>query len=1784
MKTFDRLRSTLLRFKEIAFLLILLPGLCQAQVTVTRSSFAARGSMVMGPALPESTQVLIPSTAMLLADAGESSSYEYLEVPIVSSSSAPDNDSDGVDAPADCDDNDPAVYPGAAELCDGKDNNCDGQVDEGCVSPQLWGTALQGGPGGGGTLFTINPNGGPLQVQHVYKLDVQNPASGKLLELQDGSFVGMGSRGGASLSGGIFRIFSDGHEDVIFNFNGPNGKTPNGSLIKGADGFLYGMTSAGGVSNQGTIFKVDVDGSGHTILFNFNSSSGMNPSGDLIQVPNGKLFGMTYAAGPVGYGTVFGINQDGSGFEIIHNFEYTDGGSPLGSLTLGPDSVLYGLSSAGGLNGGGALFRLNQDGSGFSVLHNFADSDNPRGTLLLGRDGRLYGTTTFGGSAGLGTVFSIGADGSGYTLLLEIDDFKPYPTGTLVQDENGILYGTTIGLGSGLGSVFKLDPNDSSASEIVNFNDTNGLSPTALVIGSDRAIYGMTNRGGATGRGTIYKVNTDGSAFTLLSTFNFANENAPVGSLIQGIDSKLYGVTRLGGSGGYGTVFSTNWDGSAYETLVNFDDGNGGYPMGALLQGLDGKLYGTTRQGGSHGHGTIFTLSADGTGFTTLHNFDSLGGRTPYGNLIQGSDGKLYGTTLEGGASDMGTLFRVNIDGNNFDVLFDFETTVGSYPYGALLQDSDGQLYGTTAEGGAADQGVVFAINPDGTGYRLLVTFDGTNGSSPKGSLVKGNGGVLVGTAIGGGSSGDGILFKVSTDGSAFTALYEFNWSSGSGPTATPLIYDNFVFAHTGKGGANGLGVVFKYDLITSAFTKLADLSEATGKSPQGSLLLVTPVNIGAPTVPASNILFSNVFSTQLQTSLTAGDGMKRLVVLHAGDPVDFVPQDDVVYTAGQTIGTNRIVMNDSATSVAVTGLQPGTTYHFTAYEYNESGTYTRYITTGAPVASQVTLPLPDIYVTTPANGAVDRPITLNVTARALTGATTYTIELNDEAGFTGNAIIRSGARTQNFTGLAYAKTYYTRAKTDLSPDYGQVTTFQTLVPNTYVTSPPANATNRNTTLNVTASALTGATLYTIELNEAADFSGLGIVQTGSRTLSFTGLKNDQQYYTRVKTDAYPEYGTSTTFHTAIRNVYVTTPANNAVNQNVSTAVTARLLTGATDYTIELNEQSDFSGTGFVQTGGRTQNFTDLDFGTKYYARVKTDLSPVYGQVTSFTTATADYFAYVTSPASGAVNVNTSLNITSNTVPRAVVYTIQLSEDAGFSTIDFEVTTVGRTLAFSGLKYSTTYFSRVKTDLSAEFGQVRQFTTRTAESIAYVTSPADGATNVNNTSLNITANTVAGATSYTIQLSEFDDFSSVAYEVTGPTRTLAFSGLAYNKTYYNRVMTNAPGTMGYGAIRSFATRTAESLAYVTSPGDGATAVNVNSTLNVRSNTVPGATTYTIELNTDPDFLGAPIVQSSSSNTVVFSGLAYNTLYYNRVQTDLSPVWGATRSFTTGNPSLNSYITSPTNVATNVKWVVNVTANNIPGAVTYTIEANTQDDFLGTSIVRIGTRTQSFTLEQDQTYHVRVMTNLYAEWGPTRSFTTGNALSLTYVTSPVDGGSGVPTSVNVVANWLPGATSYTIELNTAPDFSDVPLVQTKSTRTIAFSGLAEGTTYYSRVKTSLNPGQWGTVVRSFTTEDPAGRVRPDWMGEDPGEEEVSVQAFEVKVFSNPFRERLGFLIASPDDGDATVELLDASGRRIHQSMEKVNQRIEIGKPMAQGLYLLRIATQKDMRVVRVVKVD
>ena len=330
---------------------------------------------------------------------------------------------------------------------------------------------------------------------------------------------------------------------------------------------LYGMTDSGGSNYGGVIFRMNIDGSGYTNLFNFGGdpSIGRAPLGALTRTPGGKVFyGMT-SEGGIGLGVVFRILLDGSGYANLHYFSGvpSDGASPCGDLTLSGTN-LYGVTQYGGVSNNGVVFRLNTDGSGYTILHHFSGGDdgaNPEGALTL--DGAsLYGATGNGGWAGNGTIYKIQTDGSGYTLLRSLStglSDGSGPVGSLAM--NGTqLFGVTVWGGiNNSGVVFRINTDGSGYTNLHRFAGgvSDGAQPFGSPIVSGSTIYGTTRFGGGNNSGTLFKVHIDGSGFTLLHSFaGGARDGADPWGTPALNGTALYGMTQAGGTSNSGTIFA----------------------------------------------------------------------------------------------------------------------------------------------------------------------------------------------------------------------------------------------------------------------------------------------------------------------------------------------------------------------------------------------------------------------------------------------------------------------------------------------------------------------------------------------------------------------------------------------------------------------------------------------------------------------------------------------------------------------------------------------------------------------------------------------------------------------------------------------------------------------------------------------------------------------------------------------------------------------------------------------------------------------------------------------------------------------------------------------------------------------------------------------------------------------------------------------------------------------------------------------------------------------------
>jgi len=343
------------------------------------------------------------------------------------------------------------------------------------------------------------------------------------------------------------------------------------------------------------------------------------------------------------------------------------------------------------------------------------------------------------------------------------------PADTLLL-ANGKLYGTTLfgGLHSSNGTIFQMDL---KGNEVVlyRFDGTNGSALEAGVV-RDAAgnLYGTASGGGAYNLGTVFKLDPAGT-LTVLHNFTGGTDGAnPFAGVTLDGKGNLYGTAiyggdlNCGGGSGCGTVFRVDGSGK-FSVLYAFTGGNdGGIPyVGSLLLDSAGNLIGTTIGGGTYGQGTIFKVHPDGSE-TTLYSFT--GGRDggePYSGLIVDGQGNLKGTTLEGGSAGIGTVFKLSATGQE-KVLYTFSQPAdGEGDYGRLLLDTKGNLYGTTTYGGTDGVGLVFEISPDGTETVLHNFVESTDGGIPVGGLVMDSQGNLYGTAQVGGAHGVGTVFKI---------------------------------------------------------------------------------------------------------------------------------------------------------------------------------------------------------------------------------------------------------------------------------------------------------------------------------------------------------------------------------------------------------------------------------------------------------------------------------------------------------------------------------------------------------------------------------------------------------------------------------------------------------------------------------------------------------------------------------------------------------------------------------------------------------------------------------------------------------------------------------------------------------------------------------------------------------------------------------------------------------------------------------------------------------------
>jgi uncharacterized repeat protein (TIGR03803 family) len=399
-------------------------------------------------------------------------------------------------------------------------------------------------------------------------------------------------------------------------------------------------------------------------------------------------------------------------------------------------------------------------------------------------------------------------------------------------------------------------------SDIYDFEDSpDGAVPDAGLVASGGMLYGATEQGGTNNVGTIFSLTDDGTVLTVLHTFNETTDGgAPFNSLLLS-GNTLYGVCVGGGANGAGTVFRVNTDGTDFTNLHNFTaiNDNGPQGLGGNGEGSNGdgavphttlilsgtNLYGVALYGGANGNGTIFRVSTDGSSSSVVHTFSAApttygttntDGGFPEGNLVL-INNVLYGTTSAGGSQGDGTAYAAAADSSTFTTLHNFGTTPSGTPNsgdgmvpvcGMVLSGTN--LFGTTQQGGTSSDGTIFKISTNGADYATFYSF--SSGREPTSGLTL-LGTNLFGTTYSGGANSSGTIFGISTSSAnTFSNYYNFAViintgspdpanSGGAGPYGGLIFSGNSLYGTAAQGGAYGYGDVFQLTVPASILSSI---------------------------------------------------------------------------------------------------------------------------------------------------------------------------------------------------------------------------------------------------------------------------------------------------------------------------------------------------------------------------------------------------------------------------------------------------------------------------------------------------------------------------------------------------------------------------------------------------------------------------------------------------------------------------------------------------------------------------------------------------------------------------------------------------------------------------------------------------------------------------------------------------------------------------------------------------------------------------------------------------
>ena len=719
------------------------------------------------------------------------------------------------------------------------------------VDGMLYGTTMLGGTSAQGTVFKVSTNGtGFSIIKHFDGNPQGHPNSG--LTLQGKSLFGALAVATALDEGGIFRIDTNGLNYGVYSSRavGASPLYPNAPPVV-VGNKIYdtaALSLIGEDYGPGILWSVTTNDTSFTVMKSFpDNVLGSTPTE--VTEDGGWLYGISDSVSAFSRGSVYRVKTDGTEFQTLHAFSETNnaGYKPVSGLTV-MEGMIYGATELGGANNGGALYRMAVDGSGFSVIGSFsAGSGNPRNPYGLA----VTADALFGAA---------NSDITGVSTLFKMD------------------------LGQLLEPVFVATPADRKAANIIVMQvsnraidpnlqtqpltytlldppagmsiDTNGLiswTPNFSQEG-DFIIRTVVSRGAlcATNQFTI-KVSSFFNPPQVIATpsalHTFSVIEGQVSPNVTVVGDMIYGVANggtpeSGFDGGF--IFKMKSDGTGFEILKNFvvtGGKHGGWGEGmspnSPLVVVDGMLYGTTMLGGTSAQGTVFKVSTNGTGFSIIKHFDgNPQGHPNSGLTLQGKS--LFGALAVATALDEGGIFRIDTNGLNYGVYS--SRAVGASPLypNAPPVVVGNKIYDTAALsliGEDYGPGILWSVTTNDTSFTVMKSFpDNVLGSTP--TEVTEDGGWLYGISDSVSAFSRGSVYRVKTDGTEFQTLHAFSETNNAGykPVSGLTVMEGMIYGATELGGANNGGALYRMAVDGSGFSVIGSFSAGSGnpRNPYG--------------------------------------------------------------------------------------------------------------------------------------------------------------------------------------------------------------------------------------------------------------------------------------------------------------------------------------------------------------------------------------------------------------------------------------------------------------------------------------------------------------------------------------------------------------------------------------------------------------------------------------------------------------------------------------------------------------------------------------------------------------------------------------------------------------------------------------------------------------------------------------------------------------------------------------------------------------------------------------